>query len=464
MPTSSYLQKSSQITKPYSPLNNLFQHSLTSTLAPRNTTAIPSQLSKLTNELDRINDRQIYRSPNLANANNRNSTTKLTNNFAQRYKSIYSTDSPSRSPIQQDGFQSRLNVDAANNQKLAKNNYVNHLNQNGDETNANTNNINNNVSVMEENLIQLRKKQKELLEFKKATNLYMANNSGNDTNDQIDDDCLNDDNVNSDPEVEKLIENSNLLLNQLQNDTNVSIDVIKNDANSQRQIRNYIQLLENKLSKLRAEQTLVSDENSKNHILKAKSFRERSVSSDSCDSLKEIENRHNETNRMYSKVIFNEFMQRKNKLEKDQQNYYETNKNPVLFGDDYDKQFIEMQMQLQEPASNNKSPNSLANINNNRQLEQLSGDENNQDNDSFKKSLHKGNMSEVFFSKIDKRGKDLSDSAKKLDFSSLNEPLICEFSPITQIKNDEIENNQGNSFEITVWTSKTDLCLFNLKE
>ncbi len=402
---------------------------LQNTLTSRNTTTIPSQLGKLTTEFDRIKDRQSFRGSYLTNNNNNNySANNLTKNYAQRYKSIYSSDSPnaspSRSPIQQNYYKSRLN----DNYNLVENNLstnydfsklrnpysiTNQLGPNKDETNSNkinnnnnNNTTNNNVSVMEENLIQLRKKQKEFLELKKASNLYMANNSSNDTNDQIDEDCLNEDNANSDAEIEKLIENSNILLEQLQNDNNASIDMIKNDATSQRKIKNYIQLLEGKLVKLRSEmkdQTLVSDVNSKPIMFKPTSFRERSVSSDSCDSLKEIENRHNETNRMYSKVIYNEFMQRKSQLEKDQQKYAEANRNPMLFGDDdYDKQFIEMQIQRQEPLSKkndfNLSPSFP--INTIKELDQISGDENNcENNDSLKKSFHKGNMTEVFFKK-----------------------------------------------------------------
>jgi hypothetical protein len=79
-------------------------------------------------------------------------------------------------------------------------------------------------------------------------------------------------------------------------------------------------------------------------------------------------------------------------------------------------------------------------INNIKELDQISGDENNcENNDNLKKSFHKGNMTEVFF----KKNKELNESAKKLDLSSLNEPLVCEFSPITQTKNDEKENGHS---------------------
>ena len=68
-----------------------------------------SQLTKLTNELDRINDRTAYRGSffnNITNASNN----RISDKYVQRYKSIYSLDSPTRSPTHQ-AFNSQLKFD-----------------------------------------------------------------------------------------------------------------------------------------------------------------------------------------------------------------------------------------------------------------------------------------------------------------------------------------------------------------
>ena len=291
------------------------------------------------------------------------------------------------------------------------------------------------------------------------------------TDDQIDatfNDCVNmDENNSDDAEIEKLIENSNLLISQLQNDNNASVDLIKSDVNSQKQLKTYIQLLESKLVKLRGEMkdptaSLISNDD----VTKNRKYpRERSVSSDSCDSLKEIKNHHNETNQMFSKIIYSEFLQRKNQLEKDSNKMAplssSSNNKPVLFGDDYDKQFIEMQTQRQdilmdkEDFSYFKTKKKSNVKTRDEDTDAYSTDENNAEFDSLKKSFHKGNSTNLFFSKIEKKplnfGK-MDEHAKHLDLSSLNlnEPTVCEFSPImTQAEMNNLESRDRENGILT---------------
>jgi hypothetical protein len=226
----------------------------------------------------------------------------------------------------------------------------------------------------------------------------------------------------------------------------------------------YIDALEAKLNNLKNEMkesnsTLVGD-NSK--VINKKSNdrvnnRERSVSSGSCDSLKEA----NGFSQFSNRPVYNEFLQRRRQLEKDHleqqqksqslEQGYVPRKNSLCsilndlkskkFDDDYEKLFIETQMQKQETVKTNgidHSGGKSSSMKTNQEFDD-SSDENNSDTDGLKKSLHKGNSTDLMFSKA-KRS-----SLTKTDLPTLNEtnkePKMCGFSPISHTDNEKKENN-----------------------
>jgi hypothetical protein len=145
-------------------------------------------------------------------------------------------------------------------EELNKSNEQQQLNNNKKQNQINTTNV-------DESLNRLRKKQKELIESKKYLNAIQFEETQADST------------VNG----SKLNENSHFYMNNNSNNNNNN----NQKHSDQGHLKTYIQNLENKLQNLRNE---MNDNNNNNQyqINKKEVIRERSLSTDSCDSLKEI--------------------------------------------------------------------------------------------------------------------------------------------------------------------------------
>ncbi|RNA15525.1 Kinesin KIF24 [Brachionus plicatilis] len=229
------------------------------------------------------------------------------------------------------------------------------------------------ITMNEERLNLLRKKQREMLEAKK----YLASGDESFQNDSSD---LND---NSAFSFKKYSETS---------------EHLKNALDSQNQLRTYIQNLESKLTNLRNE---IKDAGTENPEPVRKN------STDSTDSLKE------EKISSFNKDVYSEFLQKRKHLEKQQENFGNFNfRRNFKFADaedDLEKKFIESQAD---------------NFNGSLAEKDKQDDTLFSDNDAFEKSMYKGSS---LFSK----------SFKSLETKFDSPIKKCEFSPIAQDKEKE---------------------------
>jgi len=139
---------------------------------------------------------------------------------------------------------------------------LNKSNEQQQQQNNNKKHNQTNTTNVDESLNRLRKKQKELIESKKYLNAIQFEETQADLTDY----------------GSKLNENSHFYINN--NNQKHSTD--------QGHLKTYIQNLENKLQNLRNEMNDNSNNNNQYQNNKKEVIRERSLSTDSCDSLKEI--------------------------------------------------------------------------------------------------------------------------------------------------------------------------------
>jgi hypothetical protein len=230
-------------------------------------------------------------------------------------------------------------------------------------------------------------------------------------------------------------------------------------SNAQKQLKVYIESLECKLKSLKdemRESSALQNENEQqqqsqmlNEDLKV--TRERSESSESNDSLKEISMNNGGIigNEIKSK-IYNEFLLRRQYLEKQQELQQIKNMNfklnkqqqqrqansldstppfdaystcPDKFSDEHEKLFFEMQKDRQNTNHLDKLQPSHKNTHKNEldfENESTSSIEN-PDLDSLKKSMHKGSSTELLFFKMEK---EPSSTFKKMGFSPIGQQQL----------------------------------------
>jgi hypothetical protein len=457
-------------------------------------------LSARSNEWDHKNDSNTFYSA-LATSRStaqiaNNSKTAISDKYMSRYRSIYSLESPPplpchrlpeteldvkpsaySNPYEMKYFNSDLSKNSNNALKDFKaKNYDDILaNHSSLLKNRDKNEQQNNVSLIEESLIRLRKKQRELLELKRSSNNKYLNNTSMDNSNFLLSSKLNEDArsdatsfiFRDDEDIDQLIEDSNLFMSQLKMNSNDSIELIKRDNNSQKQLKVYIDALEAKLNNLKIEMkepiSILGDNGSKKGHDKAN--RERSLSSGSCDSLKEA----NGFSQFSNRPVYNEFLQRRRQLEKEhleqeQQKSdqgYVPRKNSLFsilsdlkakkFDDDYEKLFIETQIQKQETFKTNGLDKLNESLKKKQEFEDSDSDENNSDTDALKKSFHKGNSTDLLFSKAKRSSLSKADlptlnemSKDELSYKNSNEPKACGFSPI---ENEKKENRTEDKYK-----------------
>ena len=457
-------------------------------------------LSARSNEWDHKNDSNTFYSA-LATSRStaqiaNNSKTAISDKYMSRYRSIYSLESPPplpchrlpeteldvkpsaySNPYEMKYFNSDLSKNSNNALKDFKaKNYDDILaNHSSLLKNRDKNEQQNNVSLIEESLIRLRKKQRELLELKRSSNNKYLNNTSMDNSNFLLSSKLNEDArsdatsfiFRDDEDIDQLIEDSNLFMSQLKMNSNDSIELIKRDNNSQKQLKVYIDALEAKLNNLKIEMkepiSILGDNGSKKGHDKAN--RERSLSSGSCDSLKEA----NGFSQFSNRPVYNEFLQRRRQLEKEhleqeQQKSdqgYVPRKNSLFsilsdlkakkFDDDYEKLFIETQIQKQETFKTNGLDKLNESLKKKQEFEDSDSDENNSDTDALKKSFHKGNSTDLLFSKAKRSSLSKADlptlnemSKDELSYKNSNEPKACGFSPI---ENEKKENSTEDKYK-----------------
>lgn len=391
--------------------------------------------------------------------------------FKQRYKSIYSYESPPRSDL--------------NTEKPA---------QRSPEKPSNT-------SLIDESLNRLRKKQKEMISRLTSSNKILNLDENIETSKIINGNYHDNDATSLLLNEEDL--NTENILNGTSNNTqkeDSSTLVDKSGVfssfkptNSQKQLRMYIQNLETKLMNLRNEikdnnnntSTVVQSQSNSSpsktnqkQINKISSDEMRLRSDSSCDSLKEIKMKQNENTSLFgsNNSVYNEFLQRRRILEKHQQKQQakeeqykvfrqqmfaelENVKLPDYDDDHHEKMFIEMQ-------TKNDFMNNFENKTEQDYLK-LSYSSSDDSDAVLKQSIHKGSKADILFSKSVRKPQSLMSSSSNSSSSSsgllgnhmhfengkeyknqlvldnLNNGTLlktCDFSPIIQV--DVLENNE----------------------
>ena len=300
----------------------------------------------------------------------------------------------------------------------------------------------------DESLRRLREKQREL--FKSTKKIYSNTNENlNESNDmntnskllQVSDLITNNDNT-SQLLSEDVLERSE------NNDFNNSLEKYKSVANSQKQLRIYIQNLENKLDNLRNEMkdnanssaSVIANTNmtniasnitvQNNAIDGLKKVRERSVSTDSNDSLREIKinTKISSTSRTQ---LFNEFLDRRRNAEK--QSVTNGANIHVNDGEDFEKSFIEMQL------SKNKKSIKTDNV-----------PDNNLGNDILEKSLHKSSLTDLIFARS-KKANQQENLVKKCDFTPILSSNCSNLMPECKL----VDNSQQETMFKTSFYAST---------
>lgn len=201
---------------------------------------------------------------------------------------------------------------------------------------------------------------------------------------------------------------------------NSSFNQFKSVINSQKQLKQYIENLEIKLNNLKNEISVTNGNENNNGPTEQ---RERTLSSESCDSLKELST-HTENQQPKRGDVYGDYLlQRRFVLKQDSTRVDED--------DQCEKAF------LAEVQSNSQSGITTATVSRDTEA----------DSDLLKKSLHKGNLTDFYFSKLKNGSTSSSASASSSS---------CKFSPI--ISNN---NNTGDVPGQTELTPRTYKNLIN---
>lgn len=323
-------------------------------------------------------------------------------------------------------------------EELNKSNEIKHMKQNSidskqnrlsfiaDTNNKNYTNKYNNTLNVDESLCRLRQKQKDLIESRKFLMHY--------SDDTVDTTKLNS-NQNESVEPSFYNQKDSIKPNNANNN---------NNSDSNQNLKNYIQSLENKLQYLRKEM----NENTTNRD-KLGRKQERDLSTDSCDSLKEIKQKTTLDGNKNFSVQLQEFVQQRTQLENHQKklnilNFENEEKRASFslasrkFGEEHEELFFKLQTQQQQPCQDTQAqqPNFFENSIGSTS----SSDDNNNPNLSLKKSMHKGASSTAYLlSKLNKKSFTTSSPVK-------SEQQI--FSPIIKANTSSLENkNSSKSFD-----------------
>jgi hypothetical protein len=276
----------------------------------------------------------------------------------------------------------------------------------------------------DESLNRLRQKQREFLKAKKfplttpnALESFETNkeedkaNNTSQMSSSCGDECENSDSFNS------------------------SMEQFKKAEQSQNQLRIYIQNLETKLNNLRTEMNDNNNDNfQSNSKILASKRRERSLSNESCDSLKELKIKT--TNILNSRsCLLNEILEKK--ISKKNDLKPSAAQKSMIFDDDCEKSFIETQLNCKKDEEEILSGmNQLSETDSNKIKEK----EKNRGDDLLEKSLHKSSLTELFFAKSIRK----SSHPKMCDFTPISNQNLPEFK-IESIKHENLLSTSTSS-------------------